>query len=89
MTHCSIAVFMSMQYTIQVLMQEIEGRTPLVQAVQEAGQNLVRGRHFASREISERLAELKELFDSLKKESANKQRLLQEALKIQTFLSEV
>ncbi|XP_036450101.1 spectrin beta chain, non-erythrocytic 5 isoform X2 [Colossoma macropomum] len=73
----------------QVMMQEIEGRTPLVHAVLDAGQNLVRGRHFASQEISERLAELKELFDTLKKESAVRGRLLQEALKIQTFLSEI
>ncbi|XP_034163832.2 spectrin beta chain, non-erythrocytic 5 [Pangasianodon hypophthalmus] len=73
----------------QVVMQEIAGRTPLVQAVLEAGQNLVRGRHFASQEISQRLAELKELFDTLRKESENKNHLLKEALKIQTFLSEV
>lgn len=70
-------------------MQEITGRTPLVQAVLEAGQNLVRGRHFASQEISTRLADLKELFDTLKKESENKGHLLKEALNIQTFLSEV
>ncbi|XP_017558803.1 spectrin beta chain, non-erythrocytic 5 isoform X2 [Pygocentrus nattereri] len=73
----------------QVIMQEIEGRTPLVHAVLDAGQNLVRGRHFASQEISGRLAELRELFDTLKKESAVRGRLLQEALKIQTFLSEI
>lgn len=70
-------------------MQEISGRTPLVHAVLEAGQNLVRGRHFASQEISARLAELKVLFDNLGKESENKGHLLKEALKIQTFLSEV
>uniref|UniRef100_A0A673I813 Spectrin beta chain, non-erythrocytic 2-like n=1 Tax=Sinocyclocheilus rhinocerous TaxID=307959 RepID=A0A673I813_9TELE len=72
-----------------VMMQEIESRTPLIMAVQEAGQNLVRGRHFASREISEKLADLKKNFDTLKKVSANKDRQLQQALKIQTFLSEV
>ncbi|KAA0711222.1 Spectrin beta chain, non-erythrocytic 5 [Triplophysa tibetana] len=72
-----------------VLMQEIESRTPLVMAVQEAGQNLVRGRHFASREISERVAELKKNFETLRKESEKKYHLLQEALKIQTFLLEV
>ncbi|KAK2878694.1 hypothetical protein Q8A67_019485 [Cirrhinus molitorella] len=72
-----------------VVMQEIESRTPLILAVQEAGQNLVRGRHFASREISEKLAELKKNFDTLKKEATNKDRQLQQALKIQTFLSEV
>nr|XP_055027307.1 spectrin beta chain, non-erythrocytic 5 [Misgurnus anguillicaudatus] len=71
------------------VMEEIESRTPLIMAVQDAGQNLVRGRHFASHEISERVAELKKNFDTLRKESEKKYHLLQEALKIQTFLSEV
>lgn len=70
-------------------MQEIMSRTPLVKTVQEAGQNLVRGRHFASSDINERLDELKDLFESLKRESESRGLLLQEALKIQTFLSEV
>ncbi|XP_062379447.1 spectrin beta chain, non-erythrocytic 5 [Sardina pilchardus] len=73
----------------QVLKQEITSRTPLVQAVQEAGQNLVRGRHFASRDVNERLDELKDLFETLKKESEARGLLLQEAFKIQTFLSEL
>ncbi|XP_010891275.2 spectrin beta chain, non-erythrocytic 5 isoform X2 [Esox lucius] len=73
----------------QAVMQEIASRAPLVQAVQDAGQNLVRGRHFASHEISERLAELKDTFESLRRESESRGRLLQEALKIQTFVSEV
>ncbi|XP_030641786.1 spectrin beta chain, non-erythrocytic 5 [Chanos chanos] len=73
----------------KVVMEEITSRTPLVQAVLEAGKNLVRGRHFASREISERLDELKKVFEDLKKESENRGQLLQEALKIQMFLSEI
>ncbi|KAF7704200.1 hypothetical protein HF521_021272 [Silurus meridionalis] len=72
-----------------VIMQEIAGRTPLVQAVLEAGQNLVRARHFASEEISARMAELKGLFDTLTTETENKGHQLEEAMKIQTFLSEV
>ncbi|KAM6973270.1 spectrin beta chain, non-erythrocytic 5 [Aplochiton taeniatus] len=73
----------------QAVVQEIASRAPLVQAVQDAGQSLVRGRHFASHEISERLTELKKIFEELRRESENKTRLLQEALKIQTFLAEV
>ncbi|KAJ7990930.1 hypothetical protein DPEC_G00291990 [Dallia pectoralis] len=73
----------------QVVMQEIASRAPLVQAVQDAGQNLLRGQHFASHEISERLAELKDTFESLRRESESRGHLLQEAVKIQTFLSEV
>ncbi|KAI5616449.1 spectrin beta chain, non-erythrocytic 5 isoform X2 [Silurus asotus] len=72
-----------------VIMQEIAGRTPLVQAVLEAGQNLIRGRHFASEEINARMAELKGLFDTLTTETENKGHQLEEAMKIQTFLSEV
>ncbi|KAK1793411.1 hypothetical protein P4O66_011796, partial [Electrophorus voltai] len=73
----------------RVMMKEIVGRSPLVQAVLEAGQNLVGGKHFASQEISKRVAKLKELFDTLKKESKSKDQLLQEAIQIQNFLSEV
>ncbi|KAL0969732.1 hypothetical protein UPYG_G00231540 [Umbra pygmaea] len=73
----------------QVVMHEIASRAPLVQAVQDAGQNLVRGRHFASHDISEKLAELKDIFEDLKRDSETRGRLLQDALKIQTFLSEV
>ncbi|XP_078145742.1 spectrin beta chain, non-erythrocytic 5 [Centroberyx gerrardi] len=73
----------------QAVMQEISSRAPLVQAVQEAGQSLVRGRHFASHDIRERLEELRSLFDELKVEADNKRRLLQEALRIHTFLTEV
>ncbi|TSO67499.1 Spectrin beta chain, non-erythrocytic 5 [Bagarius yarrelli] len=73
----------------QVVIQEITARTPLVQAVLEAGHNLVKGRHFASQEIYARLEELKDNHETLKKESENKSQLLKEALKIQTFLSEV
>ncbi|XP_029973399.1 spectrin beta chain, non-erythrocytic 5 [Salarias fasciatus] len=73
----------------QALMQEISGRAPLVQAVQEAGQSLVRGRHFASHDIRERLKELKRLQEELQEEAQRKGRLLQEALSIHTFMTEV
>ncbi|TRY84982.1 hypothetical protein DNTS_028857 [Danionella cerebrum] len=72
-----------------VVMQEIKSRTPLIKAVQEAGQNLVQGQHFASLEITEKLEELKNNFDTLRTESANKNDLLEQAMKIHTFLSEV
>ncbi|CAB1331140.1 unnamed protein product [Coregonus sp. 'balchen'] len=67
----------------------LQSTQSMVKKHQDAGQNLVRGRHFASHEISEKLAELKKIFESLRRESENKGQLLQEALKIQTFLSEV
>ncbi|XP_027134554.1 spectrin beta chain, non-erythrocytic 5 [Larimichthys crocea] len=73
----------------QAMMQEISGRSPLVQAVQEAGHSLVRGRHFASHDIRERLEELKSLHKELMREAARKGKLLQEALSIHTFLTEV
>uniref|UniRef100_A0A3B4ZEI6 Spectrin, beta, non-erythrocytic 5 n=1 Tax=Stegastes partitus TaxID=144197 RepID=A0A3B4ZEI6_9TELE len=69
--------------------QEISGRAPLVQAVQEAGHSLVRGRHFASHDIRERLEELKSLHEKLLVEAEKKGKLLQEALSIHTFLTEV
>ncbi|XP_067336707.1 spectrin beta chain, non-erythrocytic 5 isoform X2 [Channa argus] len=73
----------------QAMMQEISSRAPLVQAVQEAGHSLVRGRHFASHDIRERLEELKSLHDELMMEAEKKGKLLQEAVSIHTFLTEV
>ncbi|CAJ1074861.1 spectrin beta chain%2C non-erythrocytic 5 [Xyrichtys novacula] len=73
----------------QAVMQEISGRAPLVQAVQEAGHSLVRARHFASHDIRERLDELKSLHEELQREAEKKGKLLQEALSIHTFLAEV
>ncbi|XP_028422093.1 spectrin beta chain, non-erythrocytic 5 [Perca flavescens] len=73
----------------QAMMQEILSRTPLVQAVQEAGHSLVRGRHFASHDIRERLEELKSLREALMTEAERKGKLLQEALGIHSFLTEV
>ncbi|XP_020497621.2 spectrin beta chain, non-erythrocytic 5 [Labrus bergylta] len=73
----------------QAAMQEISGRAPLVQAVQEAGHSLVRARHFASHDIRERLEELKSLHEKLMREAERKGKLLQEALSIHTFLAEV
>ncbi|KAK2826814.1 hypothetical protein Q5P01_021028 [Channa striata] len=73
----------------QAMIQEISSRTPLVQAVQEAGHSLVRGRHFASHDIQERLEELRSLQDELMMEAEKKGKVLQEALSIHTFLNEV
>ncbi|XP_060938197.1 spectrin beta chain, non-erythrocytic 2 [Limanda limanda] len=73
----------------QAVMQEISSRAPLVKAVQEAGHSLVRGRHFASHDIRERLDELRSLHEELMKELEKKEKLLQEALSIHNFLCEV
>ncbi|KAM7403778.1 hypothetical protein PAMA_004285 [Pampus argenteus] len=73
----------------QAVMQEISSRAPLIQAVQEAGHSLVRGRHFASHDIQDRLEELKSLHEELMMETEKKGKLLQEALSIHTFLTEV
>ncbi|XP_057715583.1 spectrin beta chain, non-erythrocytic 5 isoform X1 [Corythoichthys intestinalis] len=73
----------------QVLLQEISSREPLVQAVLEAGHSLVRGRHFASRDILERVNQLKHLYGDVKMEAETKSKLLQEAIRIHIFLAEV
>lgn len=97
-------------------MQEIQSRSPLVQAVQEAGHSLVpsrhsvlkllfcdvgnkvmnnihpsqvKGRHFAWVDIRDRLEELEGLHRELLTEAERKGKLLQEALTIHSFLSEV
>uniref|UniRef100_A0A667YRF9 Spectrin, beta, non-erythrocytic 5 n=1 Tax=Myripristis murdjan TaxID=586833 RepID=A0A667YRF9_9TELE len=56
---------------------------------QSAGEALIRGRHFASHDIRERLEELRSLYEQLRTEAENKGKLLQEALSIHTFLTEV
>nr|XP_046269773.1 spectrin beta chain, non-erythrocytic 5 [Scatophagus argus] len=88
---CGISLSSSQQllHKHQAVMQEISSRTPLVQAVQEAGHSLVRGRHFASHDIQERLEELKSLHEELMMEAQQKGKLLKEALSIHTFLTEV
>ncbi|XP_068195162.1 spectrin beta chain, non-erythrocytic 5 isoform X2 [Antennarius striatus] len=73
----------------QAVMQEISNRTPLVQAVQEAGHSLVKGRHFAAHDIQERLEEMNSLHQEAMVEAERKRKLLQEALNIFTFLTEV
>ncbi|XP_058844035.1 spectrin beta chain, non-erythrocytic 5-like [Acipenser ruthenus] len=73
----------------QALVSELVSREPLVRAVLEAGQSLVKGRHFASAEIGSRLSELREAVHSLQGEAESRGRKLQEALQIQTFLSEL
>ncbi|XP_015205968.2 spectrin beta chain, non-erythrocytic 5 isoform X1 [Lepisosteus oculatus] len=73
----------------QTLQEEIASRDPLVRAVLEAGNTMVKARHFASKEIRERLAELKEAVESLRMEAEHRGRGLQEALEIQVFLAEL
>ncbi|XP_061631327.1 spectrin beta chain, non-erythrocytic 5 isoform X2 [Phyllopteryx taeniolatus] len=73
----------------QVLVQEISSRAPLVQAVLEAGHSLVRGRHFASRDIQGRVDQLKQLHGDLKTDAEAKGKLLQHAISIHAFLAEV
>ncbi|XP_070699072.1 spectrin beta chain, non-erythrocytic 5 [Pempheris klunzingeri] len=85
----SLSATQQLLHKHQAVMQEVSGRAPLVQAVQEAGHSLVRGRHFASHDIRERLEELKSLHEEVMMEAERKGKLLQEALSIHSFLSEV
>ncbi|XP_028993920.1 spectrin beta chain, non-erythrocytic 1 isoform X2 [Betta splendens] len=85
----SLSITQQLLHKHQTVMLEISSRAPLVQAVQDAGNNLVRGRHFASHDIRERLEELKTLHEKLMIEAEKKGKLLQGALSIHTFLSEV
>ncbi|XP_054653046.1 spectrin beta chain, non-erythrocytic 1 isoform X2 [Dunckerocampus dactyliophorus] len=73
----------------QVAVQELSSRAPLIQAVVETGHSLVRGRHFASHDIQERLDELNRVHEEVKIEAETKGKLLQEALSIHSFLAEL
>ncbi|KAL6106061.1 sptbn5 [Pungitius sinensis] len=85
----SLSATQQLLHRHQAVMQEIQSRSPLVQAVQEAGHSLVKGRHFASVDIRARLEELEGLHQELLTEAERKGKLLQEALTIHSFLSEV
>ncbi|KAK7880460.1 hypothetical protein WMY93_032905 [Mugilogobius chulae] len=69
--------------------QELSSRSAAVKDIQEAGRNLVRARHFASHDVRERLDELKRLHEQLKSEAQRKEKLLQEALRIHSFMAQV
>ncbi|XP_051775707.1 spectrin beta chain, non-erythrocytic 5 [Erpetoichthys calabaricus] len=73
----------------EALLSDIESRDPLFHTVLEMGQRLIKGRHFASKDISARMEELQEAMDELKKEAERRQQHLQAALQIQEFLSEL
>ncbi|KAJ0009205.1 hypothetical protein NQD34_016620 [Periophthalmus magnuspinnatus] len=73
----------------QSLLQELSSHSASVKSIQGAGHNLVRARHFASHDVRERLDELKRLHEQLKTEAQRRDKLLQEALRIHSFMGQV
>ncbi|XP_067895807.1 spectrin beta chain, non-erythrocytic 5 isoform X2 [Heterodontus francisci] len=85
----SLDAVQSLQKKHQALENEISNHDSLIKAVMETGQSLVKSGHFASREISKRLWELKDAVETLKEEAEKRSKLLREEHAVQLFFSEL
>lgn len=73
----------------QNLENEISSREALTKAVMGTGRKLVRGNHFASKEIDEWLHQLEVAVETLKAEAERRRTRLTQACEVQQFLTEV
>ncbi|XP_077320667.1 spectrin beta chain, non-erythrocytic 5 isoform X3 [Lithobates pipiens] len=73
----------------QNLENEISSREALTKAVMGTGRKLVRGNHFASKEIDERLHQLEVAVETLKAEAERRRTRLTQACEAQQFLTEL
>ncbi|XP_053397827.1 spectrin alpha chain, non-erythrocytic 1-like isoform X5 [Mercenaria mercenaria] len=73
----------------QALESEIVAHEPLIDAVANAAQHMIKSKHFASAEIEKRLDELHSELQQLKEVSSVRRIKLQDALESQKFYSEV
>uniref|UniRef100_UPI00398EAE6B spectrin beta chain, non-erythrocytic 5 n=1 Tax=Pristiophorus japonicus TaxID=55135 RepID=UPI00398EAE6B len=85
----SLSTVQSLQKKHQALETEISSHDSLIKDVIENGQSLVKGGHFAAREISKRLWELKDAVETLKEEAEKRSKLLREVHAAQLFFSEL
>ncbi|XP_075049076.1 spectrin beta chain, non-erythrocytic 5 [Mixophyes fleayi] len=73
----------------QNLENEISSREALTKAVMGTGRKLVRGNHFASQEIDDRLHQLEVATETLKAEAERRRKRLTQACEAQQFLTEL
>ncbi|XP_066464420.1 spectrin beta chain, non-erythrocytic 5 [Eleutherodactylus coqui] len=73
----------------QNLEHEISSREALTKAVMGTGRKLVRGNHFASQEIDNRLHQLEVAAETLKAEAERRRKRLNQACEAQQFLTEL
>ncbi|XP_069806664.1 spectrin beta chain, non-erythrocytic 5 isoform X2 [Dendropsophus ebraccatus] len=73
----------------QNLENEISSREALTKAVMGTGRKLVRGNHFASQEIDNRLHQLEVAAETLKAEAERRRKRLSQACEAQQFLTEL
>ncbi|XP_077120129.1 spectrin beta chain, non-erythrocytic 5 isoform X3 [Ranitomeya variabilis] len=73
----------------QNLENEISSREALTKAVMGTGRKLVRGNHFASHEIDNRLRQLEMAAETLKAEAERRRKRLTQACEAQQFLTEL
>ncbi|XP_042194068.1 spectrin beta chain, non-erythrocytic 5 [Callorhinchus milii] len=85
----SLTAIQSLQKKHQALEDEISSHQSLLKAVVDTGQRMVKDGHFAAREISKQLWDLKDAEETLREEAERRSRLLREAYEAQFFLTEV
>ncbi|OCT68556.1 spectrin beta chain, non-erythrocytic 5 [Xenopus laevis] len=73
----------------QNLENEISSRETLTKAVMGTGRKLVKGNHFASHEIEDRLQQLEVAAETLKAEAERRRKRLNQACEAQQFLTEL
>ncbi|KAE8587142.1 hypothetical protein XENTR_v10021875, partial [Xenopus tropicalis] len=73
----------------QNLENEISSREALTKAVMGTGRKLVKGNHFASHEIEDRLQQLEVAAETLKAEADRRRKRLNQACEAQQFLTEL
>ena len=73
----------------QALESEIVAHEPLIDAVANAAQHMIRSKHFASEDIGKRLDELHVELQQLKEVSSDRRIRLQDSLESQKFYSEI
>ncbi|KAM4663546.1 spectrin beta chain, non-erythrocytic 5 [Discoglossus pictus] len=85
----SLTTVQSLLEKHQNLENELSSREALTKAVMGTGRKLVRGNHFASHEIDDRLQQLEVAAETLKAEADRRRKRLMQALEAQQFLTEL
>ncbi|XP_029453305.1 spectrin beta chain, non-erythrocytic 5 [Rhinatrema bivittatum] len=85
----SLAAVQSLLEKHQNLENEISGRCALIEVVTDTGDKLMKGGHFASKEITDHLQQLEAAMETLKAETRQRRKMLMQAYEAQQFLTEL
>lgn len=85
----SLSAVQNLSKKHQALESEIVAHEPLIDAVANAAQHMIRSKHFAAEDIGKRLDELHSELQELKEVSSARRLKLQDSLESQRFYSEI